>query len=100
MQLNGGRLANGGCAVGAKALAQVQRLRADVHLPGPCAVDGDTGMWSMLVITAVSTLGFAGILAGPALIGFAANHFGLIAASIAVATALLLVAVSTRWLRV
>lgn len=32
-----------------------------------------------IAITAVSTLGFAGILAGPALIGFAANHFGLIA---------------------
>lgn len=53
-----------------------------------------------LAITAVSTLGFAGILAGPALIGFAANHFGLIAAFIGVAMALLLVAVSTRWLRV
>jgi hypothetical protein len=53
-----------------------------------------------LAITAVSTLGFAGILAGPALIGFAANHFGLIAAFIGVATALLLVAMSTRWLRV
>lgn len=52
-----------------------------------------------IAITAVSTLGFAGILAGPALIGFAANHFGLIAAFVGVAMALLLVAVSTRWLR-
>jgi len=52
-----------------------------------------------IAITAVSTLGFAGILAGPALIGFAANHFGLIAAFVGVAIALLLVAVSTRWLR-
>jgi len=25
----------------------VQRLRADVYLPGPCAVDGDTGVWAM-----------------------------------------------------
>ncbi|WP_447934187.1 MFS transporter [Stenotrophomonas lactitubi] len=52
-----------------------------------------------IAITAVSTLGFAGILAGPALIGFAANHFGLIAAFVGVSMALLLVAVSTRWLR-
>ncbi|MBH1853294.1 MFS transporter [Stenotrophomonas maltophilia] len=59
-----------------------------------------TRMPGALAITAVSTLGFAGILAGPALIGFAANHFGLITAFIGVATALLLVAVSTRWLRV
>ena len=59
-----------------------------------------TRMPGALAITAVSTLGFAGILAGPALIGFAANHFGLIAAFIGVAIALLLVAVSTRWLRV
>ena len=51
-------------------------------------------------IVAGLLLGFAGILAGPALIGFAANHFGLIAAFIGVATALLLVAMSTRWLRV
>ncbi|MEG0186425.1 MAG: MFS transporter, partial [Stenotrophomonas sp.] len=33
-----------------------------------------TRMPGALAITAVSTLGFAGILAGPALIGFAANH--------------------------
>lgn len=59
-----------------------------------------TRMPGALAITAVSTLGFAGILAGPALIGFAANHFGLIAAFIGVTTALLLVALSTRWLRV
>ncbi|KAG0752248.1 hypothetical protein G6F24_013699 [Rhizopus arrhizus] len=47
VQLIGGRLAGGGGAVGAEALAQVQRLRADVYLPGPCAVDGDTGVWAM-----------------------------------------------------
>jgi hypothetical protein len=35
VQLIGGRLASGGGAVGAEALAQVQRLRADVYLPGP-----------------------------------------------------------------
>ncbi|MET4599869.1 DeoR/GlpR family transcriptional regulator of sugar metabolism [Stenotrophomonas sp. 2694] len=47
VQLIGGRLAAGGGAVGAEALAQVQRLRADVYLPGPCAVDVDTGVWAM-----------------------------------------------------
>ena len=35
VQLIGGRLASGGGAVGAEALGQVQRLRADVYLPGP-----------------------------------------------------------------
>ncbi|WMJ68084.1 DeoR/GlpR family DNA-binding transcription regulator [Stenotrophomonas sp. 24(2023)] len=47
VQLIGGRLAAGGGAVGAEALAQVQRLRADVYLPGACAVDTDTGVWAM-----------------------------------------------------
>jgi DeoR/GlpR family transcriptional regulator of sugar metabolism len=46
VQLIGGRLASGGGAVGAEALAQVQRLRADVPAR-PCAVDGDTGVWAM-----------------------------------------------------
>ena len=47
VHLIGGRLAEGGGAVGAEALAQVQRLRADVYLPGACAVDADTGVWAM-----------------------------------------------------
>lgn len=36
-----------GGAVGAEALAQVQRLRVDVGIPGACAVDASTGIWAM-----------------------------------------------------
>ncbi|WMJ68083.1 MFS transporter [Stenotrophomonas sp. 24(2023)] len=52
-----------------------------------------------IAITAVTTLGYAGVLAGPALIGFGAHHIGLVGAFIGVAAALLLVAASTRWLK-
>lgn len=36
-----------GGVVGAEALAQVQRLRVDVSIPGVCAVDSSTGIWAM-----------------------------------------------------
>jgi len=53
-----------------------------------------------IAITAVTTLGYAGVLAGPALIGFAAHGIGLAGAFIGVAVLLVGVAVSTRWLKV
>lgn len=53
-----------------------------------------------IAITAVTTLGYAGVLAGPALIGFAAHGIGLVGAFIGVAVLLIGVAVSTRWLKV
>ncbi|MFO3706433.1 MFS transporter [Xanthomonas codiaei] len=53
-----------------------------------------------IAITAVTTLGYAGVLAGPALIGFAAHGIGLIGAFMGVAVLLIGVAVSTRWLKV
>jgi hypothetical protein len=45
-----------------------------------------------LAIPAVTTLGYAGVLAGPALIGFAAEVAGLGASLLAVAAALALAA--------
>lgn len=53
-----------------------------------------------IAITAVTTLGYAGVLAGPALIGFAAHGIGLAGAFMGVAVLLIGVAVSTRWLKV
>ncbi len=53
-----------------------------------------------IAITAVTTLGYSGVLAGPALIGFAAHGIGLEGAFIGVAVLLIGVALSTRWLKV
>lgn len=58
-----------------------------------------TRMPEGIAITAVTTLGYAGVLAGPALIGFAAHQIGLVGAFAGVAVALVLVACSVRWLR-
>lgn len=52
-----------------------------------------------IAITAVTTLGYAGVLAGPALIGFAAHAVGLMGAFLGVAVLLLGVAASMRWLK-
>ena len=46
VQLIGGRLASGGGAVGAEALAGAAPARRCVPAR-PCAVDGDTGVWAM-----------------------------------------------------
>ncbi|KQQ78182.1 MFS transporter [Xanthomonas sp. Leaf131] len=59
-----------------------------------------TRMPESIAITAVTTLGYAGILAGPALIGFAAHGIGLVGALIGVAVLMVGVAISTRWLKV
>jgi predicted MFS family arabinose efflux permease len=53
-----------------------------------------------LAIPAITTMGYAGVLAGPALIGFLAHSTSLITAFTAVAVGMLLVAMSTRWLKV
>ncbi len=52
-----------------------------------------------MAITAMTTLGYAGVLAGPALIGFAAHGWGLTAALMLVAAAMCAAAISARWLR-
>ena len=52
-----------------------------------------------LAIPAVTTLGYAGVLAGPALIGFLAHGTSLVFAFLCLAVSLLAVAVTPRWLR-
>jgi fucose permease len=52
-----------------------------------------------LAIPAITTMGYAGILAGPALIGFIAHATSLMAAFTAVAAGMLVVAISMRRLR-
>lgn len=51
-----------------------------------------------LAIPAVTTLGYAGVLAGPAIIGFVSQATSLVAAFIAVGIALSSIAIATRWL--
>lgn len=52
-----------------------------------------------IAITAVTTLGYSGVLAGPAVIGFAAHAVGLTGAFTGVAVLLIGVALSARWLK-
>jgi len=52
-----------------------------------------------LAIPAVSTLGYAGVLAGPALIGFIADATSLIIAFVGIAMAMLGVGISMRWIK-
>ncbi|KLJ00345.1 MFS transporter [Luteimonas sp. FCS-9] len=58
-----------------------------------------TTMPEAQAIPAISTLGYTGVLAGPALIGFVAHATGLIVAFLGVAVAIACVALSMRWLR-
>ncbi len=47
VQLIGGRFsAEAACVVGAEAMAQLQRQRFDVCIPGACAVDIASGVWA------------------------------------------------------
>jgi predicted MFS family arabinose efflux permease len=52
-----------------------------------------------LAIAAITTLGYAGILAGPALIGFMAHATSLVVAFTCLAAALLGIAIGARWLK-
>jgi MFS family permease len=52
-----------------------------------------------LAIPAVTTLGYAGVLAGPALVGFIAHLSSLVTAFVLVAVALLLVGIAARAVR-
>ncbi|MDU5191827.1 MAG: MFS transporter, partial [Mixta calida] len=49
-----------------------------------------------LAISAMTTIGYAGILAGPALIGFVAHGFSLVTAFAAIVVLLVAVAASAR----
>ena len=53
-----------------------------------------------LAIPAITTLGYAGVLAGPALIGFVAQASSLVFAFTAVAVVMVLIGLSARWVRV
>lgn len=53
-----------------------------------------------IAVPAISTLGYAGILAGPAAIGFIAHGLGLAAALAVVAVMMTGVSASARWLKV
>jgi predicted MFS family arabinose efflux permease len=64
------------------------------------AVGRQTLMPEHLAVPAISTIGYAGILAGPAVIGLVAHGSGLSAAFLMVAALLLGVAASGRFLRV
>lgn len=52
-----------------------------------------------LAIPAITTLGYAGVLAGPALIGFVAHGSSLVFAFCLVAAALLLIGLVARWVK-
>ena len=64
------------------------------------AIGRQTDQAEPLAVPAVTTLGYAGILAGPAAIGFVAHAASLTAAFLILAALLLCVAASGRWLRV
>ncbi|BCP52661.1 MFS transporter [Kaistia sp. 32K] len=63
------------------------------------AVGRQNTMPEHIAIPAVTTLGYAGILAGPAAIGFVAHASSLSASFLIIAALLVGVAVSSRWLR-
>jgi predicted MFS family arabinose efflux permease len=63
------------------------------------ATGRQTQMPPSLAISAITTLGYAGILVGPAAIGFLAHHLGLAAAFTLVASGLVFVAVSWPFTR-
>jgi hypothetical protein len=52
-----------------------------------------------VAVPAITTLGYAGILTGPAGIGFIAQHSNLSVAFLFVATLMVAVAISSRFLR-
>ena len=63
------------------------------------AVGRQTAMPESAAVPAIATLGYAGILTGPALVGFAAHLTGLAMAMLGLAGLLLLVAVNARAVR-
>ena len=63
------------------------------------AVGCQTSMPQSVAVPAMSTLGYAGVLAGPAAIGFIAHHSSLPMAFLLVAALMLFVAISGRFLK-
>ena len=63
------------------------------------AVGRQTSMPQSVAVPAMSTLGYAGVLAGPAAIGFIAHHSSLPLAFLLVSALMLFVAISGRFLK-
>jgi len=63
------------------------------------AVGRQTSMPQSVAVPSMSTLGYAGVLAGPAAIGFIAHHSSLPMAFLLVAALMLFVAISGRFLK-
>jgi len=63
------------------------------------AVGRQKTMPQVVAVPAITTLGYAGVLTGPAGIGFIAQHSSLSVAFLAVAALMVAVAVCSRWLR-
>ncbi|KAF0811393.1 Inner membrane protein YbjJ [Andreprevotia sp. IGB-42] len=63
------------------------------------AVGRQTSMPQAVAVPAMTTLGYAGVLAGPAGIGFIAHHSSLPVAFLIVTALMVGVAASSRWLR-
>jgi predicted MFS family arabinose efflux permease len=105
----GGLLAAAGLALSVIAPAWEAALAGYALVGAGCAnivpvlftaAGRQTAMPESAAVPAVTTLGYAGVLAGPALIGIAAQALGLPAALLLVAALLLAVAAAGRSLRV
>ncbi len=105
----GGLLAAAGLALSVVILAWEAALAGYALVGAGCAnivpvlftaAGRQTAMPARVAVPAVTTLGYAGVLAGPALIGFAAQALGLPASLLIVAALLLGVAAAGRSLRV
>ena len=64
------------------------------------AIGKQKTMPEALAVPAVSTLGYLGILAGPAAIGFVAFQFSLATALLIISVLLIMIAFVTRFIRV
>jgi MFS family permease len=104
----GGLLAAGGIALATLASGREVALLGYALIGVGCsnivpvlftAVGRQKTMPQVVAVPAITTLGYAGILAGPAGIGFIAQHSSLSVAFLTVATLMVAVAVSSRWLR-
>ncbi|HVI50224.1 MAG TPA: MFS transporter [Candidatus Sulfotelmatobacter sp.] len=104
----GGVLAAGGLATAIAASSWIAGLIGFALVGAGCsnivpvlytAVGRQDDMPDHIAVPAISTLGYAGILAGPAAIGFVAHSLGLTAALLIVAVMMTGVSLSTRWLK-
>jgi hypothetical protein len=104
----GGLLAAGGIALATLVSNRGLALLGYALVGGGCSnivpvlfttVGRQKTMPQAVAVPAITTLGYAGILMGPAGIGFIAQQSSLSVAFLFVATLMLAVAVSSRWLR-